>query len=192
MTDEQQLWWQVRERLAAQAWSCDDTTWEATAVGGTVGSLLTRYADAGFANRLEVARSLQRLSDERGPQVVGADDVTTAWLDLRRIDAALGRPPIDLRSEVATFAGNELLKRLDASLVAAAVTAVVTISGPGFSASRECGAGGLRCAATMSWPTFVRLAAGTLAIEDSQMGLSGDEATIDTFLAAFPAFVGNP
>jgi hypothetical protein len=183
--NEQTLWWQVRERLAAQAWSCDDTTWEVPAVGGTVGSLLTAYAGEGLSARLDVARSLQQLSDERAEGTPDlADTVVDAWLTLRRIDSALGRPPIDLRSEVALFVGARLLDDLTNTLRSSDRSATVTITGPGFVSSIEIGAQPDVAAATMSWPTFARVAAGTLAIADSEMDLTGEDAAIDEFLDA--------
>jgi hypothetical protein len=190
MADEPQLWWHVRERLAAQAWSCDDTTWAVPAVGGTVGSLLARYAEAGLTTRLEVARSLQQLSEEHRVVEFGhAEDVTTAWLALRRIDAALGRPPIDLRSDVALFVGTRLRDDLVEALAAAGGSATVTISGPGFVAAVEVGTQPRDCLATMSWPTFVRLAAGTVAIVDSEIDLSGADAAINAFLDALMSVI---
>jgi hypothetical protein len=185
MTDERTLWWQVRERLAAQAWSCDDSTWDVPAMGGTVGSLLARYAADGCTARLDVARNLQQLSEDRlGADYGQVDDVTTAWLDLRRIDAALGRPPIDLRSSVALFVGAELLNELTEALAAAAASATVTITGPGFAATVEAGTQPSDCVAEMSWPTLVQLSAGTLEVADSVMHLAGSGAAIDAFLDA--------
>lgn len=183
MSDERTLWWQVRERLAAQAWSCDDDTWDVPAVGGTVGSLLARYADTGLTTRLDVARSLQRLSEDR-PDSEQVADVTAGWLDLRRIDAALGRPPIDLRSDIALFVGAQLLKELNEALAAAGASATVTISGPGFAATAETGIRPDDCVADMSWPTLVQLAAGTLEVVDSVMNLAGSDVAIDAFLDA--------
>jgi hypothetical protein len=191
MPDERELWWQVRERLAAQAWSCDDVAWEVPALGGTVGALLASYADPGLSQRLEGARSLQHLSDDRADATVSADDVTNAWLTLRRIDAALNRPPIDLRSEVALFVGAHLLNELIDVLRAATASATVTISGPGFIATDATGDAADACIAEMSWPTFAQLCAGTLKLADSEMDLAGDDAAIDTFLAAMALTAAN-
>ena len=185
MTYKRALWWQVRERLAAQAWSCDDTTWGVPAVGGSVGSLLARYAEPGLTERLDVARSLQLLSEDRPVADYGrVDDVVNAWLNLRRIDAALGRPPIDLRSSVALFVGAQLLNELTASLAAANASATVTITGPGFVATANAGTRQDDCVAEMSWPTLAQLAAGTRDIVDSEIDLTGSDEAIDTFLDA--------
>ena len=194
MTTELSLWWQVRERLAAQAWSCDDATWQMAFNAHTVGSLLGSYADPSAESRPEVSRNLQALSEGRD-DLEGdlAPSIVRAWLTLRQIDAALGRPPIDLRSEVALFVGQQLvdvLQRL-ADDVDSGLT--LRISGPGFLSSTST-PGRTHCTATMSWPTLVGLAAGTVLLEDSPIDLAGDDGAIDAFidtLVALPTTVGS-
>ncbi len=183
MTDLANLWWQVQERLAAQAWSCDDYTWTVPAVGGTIGDLLAAHATPGTVGRVEVARDLQQQSESRiAPDGNVAPALTKAWLTLRRIDAALGRAPIDLRSDVALFVGDRLIDKLGKDIAASPYSAAINVTGPGFIEMRTYGRSEPQCAAVMSWPTLVGLAAGTTQLQEAEVDVAGDEAAIDALI----------
>jgi hypothetical protein len=180
VTSTQGLWWQVRERLAAQAWSCDDTTWLCTQGGRTVGSRLAHWANLDTSDRLEVARTLQHRSEAR-EELTDENDIVAAWLDLRRIDAALGRAAIDLRSDVAHHVGAALLTQVVNDCTQAGAAIEVHVTGPGFRAVAASDAAGNPALVRMSWPTFVAVAAGTTDLAESTMDLSGPEAALDAF-----------
>jgi len=186
VTSTQGLWWQVRERLAAQAWSCDDTTWLCEQGGRTVGSRLAHWAGLDTSDRLEVARMLQHRSEER-EELADENDIVAAWLDLRRIDAALGRAAIDLRSDVAHRVGTGLLTQIVNDCTQAGAAIEVHVTGPGFRATAASNAAGNLALVRMSWPTLVGVAAGTTELAEATMEFSGADAALDSFFECIDA-----
>ena len=191
MTDQAKLWHHVVERLAAQAWSCDDASWPVrTVTGSTIGELLAAYADVSADDRAAASRALQNVSDARStPPTLDAVAIVHAWLDLRRIDAALQRPPIDLRSDVAHFAGHYIVENVVGHIVGQGVGASIVVTGPGFTADVVDGPVDPRVTARLTWPMLIGLAAGTTSVAESDLDVVGPHDAMDTFSNAVTRLV---
>jgi len=144
--------------------------------------VLALWAGSDPSDRLATARELQERSESRtGP--ASDRDVVRGWLDLRRMDAALGRPPTDLRSPAALWVGEQLVSWLTTHAHNQGVLLDISITGPGFVYSPATPAGG-GVNAGLTWPTLIGVASGTRTAADAAIEVSGTSDEVAAFSEA--------